>query len=162
MSITNHCNNKKFKVPSREIRYRECGVAEERLMAGGFGDNLNYPMCIDYIELNKLNVKNRYPLPRIDDLSDQLQVLGEVALGLNNLRLSWNAQVGEMCRTIVRLEAVKRNALETPSRVRRLRIGWILRRFIRERFTKIVSLLLSLDLRSVRLSVTPPNWVVEE
>ncbi|GJU36891.1 putative reverse transcriptase domain-containing protein [Tanacetum coccineum] len=97
----------------------------------------SFRMCIDYIELNKLNVKNRYPLPRIDDLSDQLQVLGEVALGLNNLRLSWNAQVGEMCRTIVRLEAVKRNALETPSRVRRLRIGWILRRFIRERFTKI-------------------------
>ncbi|GJY54733.1 putative reverse transcriptase domain-containing protein [Tanacetum coccineum] len=30
-------------------------------------------MCIDYRELNKLTVKNRYPLPRIDDLFDQLQ-----------------------------------------------------------------------------------------
>ncbi|GJR56090.1 reverse transcriptase domain-containing protein [Tanacetum coccineum] len=30
-------------------------------------------MCIDYGELNKLTVKNRYPLPRIDDLFDQLQ-----------------------------------------------------------------------------------------
>nr|GEX33739.1 retrotransposon protein, putative, Ty3-gypsy subclass [Tanacetum cinerariifolium] len=30
-------------------------------------------MCIDYQELNKLTVKNRYPLPRIDDLFDQLQ-----------------------------------------------------------------------------------------
>ncbi|GJS26139.1 reverse transcriptase domain-containing protein [Tanacetum coccineum] len=30
-------------------------------------------MCIDYRELNKLMVKNRYPLPRIDDLFDQLQ-----------------------------------------------------------------------------------------
>ncbi|GKF35099.1 putative reverse transcriptase domain-containing protein [Tanacetum coccineum] len=30
-------------------------------------------MCIDYHELNKLTVKNRYPLPRIDDLFDQLQ-----------------------------------------------------------------------------------------
>ncbi|GKB72276.1 putative reverse transcriptase domain-containing protein [Tanacetum coccineum] len=30
-------------------------------------------MCIDYIELNKLTVKNRYSLPRIDDLLDQLQ-----------------------------------------------------------------------------------------
>nr|GEX67641.1 putative reverse transcriptase domain-containing protein [Tanacetum cinerariifolium] len=29
-------------------------------------------MCIDYKELNKLTVKNRYPLPRIDDLFDQL------------------------------------------------------------------------------------------
>ncbi|GKA60755.1 putative reverse transcriptase domain-containing protein [Tanacetum coccineum] len=31
-------------------------------------------MCIDYRELNKLTIKNRYPLPRIDDLFDQLQV----------------------------------------------------------------------------------------
>ncbi|GKC31425.1 putative reverse transcriptase domain-containing protein, partial [Tanacetum coccineum] len=30
-------------------------------------------MCIDYRKLNKLTVKNRYPLPRIDDLFDQLQ-----------------------------------------------------------------------------------------
>ncbi|GKB55638.1 putative reverse transcriptase domain-containing protein [Tanacetum coccineum] len=30
-------------------------------------------MCIDYRELNKLTVNNRYPLPRIDDLFDQLQ-----------------------------------------------------------------------------------------
>ena len=30
-------------------------------------------MCIDYRELNKLTVKNRYPLPHIDDLFDQLQ-----------------------------------------------------------------------------------------
>nr|GEY38673.1 putative reverse transcriptase domain-containing protein [Tanacetum cinerariifolium]GEY38892.1 putative reverse transcriptase domain-containing protein [Tanacetum cinerariifolium] len=30
-------------------------------------------MCIDYCELNKLTVKNRYPLSRIDDLFDQLQ-----------------------------------------------------------------------------------------
>ncbi|GJV92564.1 putative reverse transcriptase domain-containing protein [Tanacetum coccineum] len=33
----------------------------------------SFRMCIDYIELNKLTVKNRYPLPRIDDLFDQLQ-----------------------------------------------------------------------------------------
>ncbi|GKB56865.1 putative reverse transcriptase domain-containing protein [Tanacetum coccineum] len=30
-------------------------------------------MCIDYRELNELTVKNRYPLPRINDLFDQLQ-----------------------------------------------------------------------------------------
>ena len=30
-------------------------------------------LCIDYRELNKVTVRNRYPLPRIDDLFDQLQ-----------------------------------------------------------------------------------------
>ena len=30
-------------------------------------------LCIDYRQLNKLTVKNKYPLPRIDDLFDQLK-----------------------------------------------------------------------------------------
>ncbi|GJT35750.1 putative reverse transcriptase domain-containing protein, partial [Tanacetum coccineum] len=34
----------------------------------------SFRMCIDYRELNKLTVKNRYPLLRIDDLFDQLQL----------------------------------------------------------------------------------------
>ncbi|GJZ47689.1 putative reverse transcriptase domain-containing protein [Tanacetum coccineum] len=33
----------------------------------------SFRMCIDYRDLNKLTMKNRYPLPRIDDLFDQLQ-----------------------------------------------------------------------------------------
>ncbi|GKE83026.1 putative reverse transcriptase domain-containing protein, partial [Tanacetum coccineum] len=33
----------------------------------------SFRMCIDYWELNKLTIKNHYPLPRIDDLFDQLQ-----------------------------------------------------------------------------------------
>nr|GFA86983.1 putative reverse transcriptase domain-containing protein [Tanacetum cinerariifolium] len=33
----------------------------------------SFRMHIDYRELNNLTVKNRYPLPRIDDLFDQLQ-----------------------------------------------------------------------------------------
>ncbi|GKA18449.1 putative reverse transcriptase domain-containing protein [Tanacetum coccineum] len=33
----------------------------------------SFRMCIDYRELNKLTVKNQYPLPRIEDLFDQLQ-----------------------------------------------------------------------------------------
>ncbi|GKC36442.1 putative reverse transcriptase domain-containing protein, partial [Tanacetum coccineum] len=33
----------------------------------------SFRMCIDYRDLNKLTVKNRYLLPRIDDLFDQLQ-----------------------------------------------------------------------------------------
>nr|GEZ89207.1 retrotransposon protein, putative, Ty3-gypsy subclass [Tanacetum cinerariifolium] len=34
----------------------------------------SFRMCIDYRELNKLTVKNRYPLSWIDDLFDQLQM----------------------------------------------------------------------------------------
>jgi len=30
-------------------------------------------MCIDYCQLNKVTVKNKYPLPKIDELFDQLQ-----------------------------------------------------------------------------------------
>jgi hypothetical protein len=30
-------------------------------------------MCIDYRELNKITIKNKYPLSRIDNLFDQLQ-----------------------------------------------------------------------------------------
>ncbi|GJW81734.1 putative reverse transcriptase domain-containing protein [Tanacetum coccineum] len=33
----------------------------------------SFRMCIDYRELNKLTIKNRYPLPKIDNLFDQLQ-----------------------------------------------------------------------------------------
>ncbi|GJS97500.1 putative reverse transcriptase domain-containing protein [Tanacetum coccineum] len=33
----------------------------------------SFRMCIDYSKLNKLTVKNHYPIPRINDLFDQLQ-----------------------------------------------------------------------------------------
>ncbi|GJZ76703.1 putative reverse transcriptase domain-containing protein, partial [Tanacetum coccineum] len=41
----------------------------------------SFRICFDYRELNKLTVKNHYPLPRIDDLFDQLQVM---PFGLTN------------------------------------------------------------------------------
>nr|GFA74150.1 hypothetical protein [Tanacetum cinerariifolium] len=48
------------------------------LTLGSFGLFFNkkdgsFRRCIDYQELNKLTMKNRHPLPRIDDLFDQLQ-----------------------------------------------------------------------------------------
>nr|GFC07409.1 putative reverse transcriptase domain-containing protein [Tanacetum cinerariifolium] len=52
----------------------------------------SFCMCIDYRELNKLTMKNRYPLPRIDDLFDQLQGLSvyskiDLRLGYHQLRV---------------------------------------------------------------------------
>ncbi|GJW40166.1 putative reverse transcriptase domain-containing protein [Tanacetum coccineum] len=48
----------------------------------------SFRMCIDYRELNKLKVKNRYPLPRIDDLFDQLQ--GSSVYSKIDLRLGYH------------------------------------------------------------------------
>nr|GFA24034.1 reverse transcriptase domain-containing protein [Tanacetum cinerariifolium] len=48
----------------------------------------SFRMYIDYQELNKLTVKNRYPPPRIDDLFDQLQ--GSSAYSKIDLRLGYH------------------------------------------------------------------------
>ncbi|GJY30669.1 hypothetical protein Tco_0414164 [Tanacetum coccineum] len=48
----------------------------------------SFQMCIDYRELNKLTVKNRYPLPRIDDVFDQLQ--GSCVYSKINLRSGYH------------------------------------------------------------------------
>ncbi|GKD86141.1 putative reverse transcriptase domain-containing protein, partial [Tanacetum coccineum] len=48
----------------------------------------SFRMCINYRELNKLTVKNRYPLPRIDDLFDQLQGSGVYSENRLKIRLS--------------------------------------------------------------------------
>ncbi|GJY29711.1 putative reverse transcriptase domain-containing protein, partial [Tanacetum coccineum] len=63
--------------PIREIEFRIELIPGATLVAKSpyclAPSELEELMCIDYRELNKLTVKNRYPLPRIDDLFDQLQ-----------------------------------------------------------------------------------------
>jgi hypothetical protein len=41
-------------------------------------------LCIDFKQLNKVTIKNKYPLPRIDDLFDQLK--GVIIFSKINLR----------------------------------------------------------------------------
>ncbi|GJU61577.1 putative reverse transcriptase domain-containing protein [Tanacetum coccineum] len=48
----------------------------------------SFRMCIDYRELNKLTIKNHYPLPKIDDLFDQLQ--GSSVYSKINLRSGYH------------------------------------------------------------------------
>ncbi|GKA37727.1 putative reverse transcriptase domain-containing protein [Tanacetum coccineum] len=61
-------------------------------------------MCIDYRKLKKLTMKNRYPLPRIDDLFDQLQ--GSRVYSKINLRSGYH-------QLRVREEDVSKTAFRT-------------------------------------------------
>nr|GEZ97563.1 putative reverse transcriptase domain-containing protein [Tanacetum cinerariifolium] len=53
--------------PVRQVEF------QNDLIPGAEPKDGSFRMYIDYQELNKLTVKNRYPLPRIDELFDQLQ-----------------------------------------------------------------------------------------
>jgi hypothetical protein len=45
-------------------------------------------MCIDYRALNEVSVKNKYPMPRIEDLFDQLR--GASAFSKIDLRFGYH------------------------------------------------------------------------
>ncbi|GJW23644.1 putative reverse transcriptase domain-containing protein [Tanacetum coccineum] len=72
----------------------------------------SFRMCIDYQELNKLTVKNRYPLPRIDDLFDQLQgsnIYSKIDLRLGYHQLKDEKEHEEHLKAI--LELLKKEKL---------------------------------------------------
>ncbi|GJY54242.1 putative reverse transcriptase domain-containing protein [Tanacetum coccineum] len=67
------CNEKIVRIPyGDEVLVIECDGCNGGILFVKKKDG-SFWMCIDYRELNKLTVKNRYPLPRIDDLFDHLQ-----------------------------------------------------------------------------------------
>jgi hypothetical protein len=45
-------------------------------------------MCVDYRSLNEVTIKNKYPLPRIEDLFDQMK--GAIVFSKIDLRLGYH------------------------------------------------------------------------
>ncbi|GKE20043.1 putative reverse transcriptase domain-containing protein [Tanacetum coccineum] len=85
--------------PSRQVEFRIDLVTGAALVASApyilapsemreLSVQLSFRMCIDYRELNKLTVMNRYPLSRIDDLFDQLQ--GSSVYSKNDMRSGYH------------------------------------------------------------------------
>nr|GEY50483.1 hypothetical protein [Tanacetum cinerariifolium] len=63
----------------------------------------SFRMCIEYRQLNKLNIKNHYSLPKIDDLFDQLSRYGHfeftvMPFGLTNTSAVFMDLMNRVCR----------------------------------------------------------------
>ncbi|GJR58060.1 putative reverse transcriptase domain-containing protein [Tanacetum coccineum] len=127
----------------------------------------SFRMCIDYRELNKLTVKNRYPLPRIDDLFDQLQgsrVYSKIDLRSEkehegHIVVREFFEEGRICsilRYILHVDPAKIEAIKdwaspkTPTEIRQfLGLAGYYRRFI-EGFSKIARPMTKLTQKSVK------------
>nr|GEX62994.1 putative reverse transcriptase domain-containing protein [Tanacetum cinerariifolium] len=119
----------------------------------------SFRMCIDYRELNKLTVKNRYPLPRIDDLFDQLQgssVYSKIDLrsGYHQLRVR-EKDIPKTAKGIhvdpAKIESIKDWASpKSPTEIHQfLGLADYYRRFI-EGFSKIAKSMTKLNQKNVK------------
>jgi hypothetical protein len=54
-------------------------------------------LCVDYRPLNVVTIKNKYPLPRIDIMFNQLECTGTLHVPYE---LYFHARVGQVCRGI--------------------------------------------------------------
>ncbi|GJX51583.1 putative reverse transcriptase domain-containing protein [Tanacetum coccineum] len=123
----------------------------------------SFRMCIDYRELNKLTVKNRYPLSRIDDLFDQLQgsnIYSKIDLrsGYHQLRVREQDIPKTAFRTRrgihvdpAKIESIKDWASpKTPMEIRQfLGLAGYYRRFI-EGFSKITKSMTKLTQKGIK------------
>ncbi|GKF50975.1 retrotransposon protein, putative, ty3-gypsy subclass, partial [Tanacetum coccineum] len=122
----------------------------------------SFRMCIDYRELNKMTVKNRYPLPRIDDLFDQLQ--GSIIYSKIDLRSGYHqlrVQEQDIPKTAFRtrgihvdpakIESIKYwETLKTPTEICQfLGLVGYYRRFI-EGFSKIAKSMTKLTQKGIQ------------
>nr|GFB38447.1 putative reverse transcriptase domain-containing protein [Tanacetum cinerariifolium] len=132
----------------------------------------SFQMCIDYRELNKLTVKNRYPLPIIDDLFDQLQgssVYSKINLrsGYHQLRIreedilktAFRTRYGHYEFQVMHFDPAKIKSikdwasLKNPTEIRQfLGLAGYYRRFI-EGFSKIAKSMTKLTQKNVK-----SNW----
>nr|GFB92959.1 transposon Ty3-G Gag-Pol polyprotein [Tanacetum cinerariifolium] len=122
-----------------------------------------FRMCIDYMDLIKLTVKNRYPLPKIDDLFDQLQgssIYSKIDLrsGYHQLRVREQDIPNTAFRTHrgihvdpAKIESVKDWASpKTPTEIRQfLGLVGYYRRFI-EGFSKIAKSMTKLTQKVIK------------
>ncbi|GJS49718.1 putative reverse transcriptase domain-containing protein [Tanacetum coccineum] len=112
----------------------------------------SFRMCIDYQELNKLTVKNRYPLPKIDDLFDQLQ--GSSVYSKIDLRVKFLGHVIDSQGIHVdpsKIESVKDwESPKTATEIRQfLCLAGYYRRFLKG-FSKIVKPMTKLTQKKVK------------
>ncbi|GJY80554.1 putative reverse transcriptase domain-containing protein [Tanacetum coccineum] len=141
---------------SEEKRLEDVPIVRDFLEKDG-----SFRMCIDYRELNKLTVKNRYPLPRINDLFDQLQgsrVYSKIDLrsGYHQLRVreeyisktAFRTRYGEKHAEHLKLVLELLKKEELYAKFSKCLVGYY-RRFIKS-FSKIAKPMTKLTQKNVR------------